>query len=376
MKALPKLIALALPLALLAACGQKTEPAVEAAAGDIAAGRALAQAKCVACHDMDGASMGPDVPHLAGQNAAYMLSALGEYKSGARPHAALQQLASQLTDADARNVVAFYASLKPINAAKAAAGAAGDRLAAGKEAAAQCAACHGSDGNSKASGTPSLAGQHPEYIANAIAAYANGVRKDASMDAIAKGVVEASAQNIGLYFASQAPASRNNGKGDAAKGEPLSGKCGGCHGQQGHSVDHQTPALAGQDAAYLVKTMRDYRDGKRKHEEMRAQLAGVKDAELAHIAAFYAKQTPAANASAKPTSGQQWADRCDKCHGPQTASAPLIDSQPVPYLVRALKDYRDGKRAQSSMHVMSSPLTDADIDAVSAYYASRAPGVR
>jgi cytochrome c553 len=376
MKALPKLILLTLPLALLAGCGQKSQPAAEAQSGKIDAGRVVAQAKCAACHGIDGASMGPDVPHLAGQNPVYMLSSLGEYKSGARPHAALQQLINQMSDEEAQNVVAYYASLKPINTAKANEGVAGDRLAAGKEAAAQCAACHGADGNSKVNGTPSLAGQHPAYIAGALAAYGNGARKDASMDKIAKGVVDTTAQNLGLFFTSQSPVSRNNGKGDAAKGEPLSGKCGGCHGQQGHSADGTTPALAGQDGAYLVKTMKDYRDGRRKHDEMHTQLAGVKDANLEHIAAFYSKQTPTPNASTKPTSGQQWADRCDKCHGPQTATAPLIDSQPVVYLARALKDYRDGKRAQSSMHIMSSPLTDADIDAVSAYYASIAPRAR
>ena len=58
------------------ACSKAPEPAKDAApaatpqaAGNPAAGKTLAEAKCVSCHGLDGKATGPDIPHLAGQKA-------------------------------------------------------------------------------------------------------------------------------------------------------------------------------------------------------------------------------------------------------------------------------------------------------------------
>lgn len=372
-KSAPSLILLSL---LLAACGKPSTPAPEAAAPvNLAAGQALAQAKCAACHGLDGKGTGPDIPNLGGQKEAYLRNALDGYRTGTRQHAALQQLSSELTEADVGNIAAYYAGQKP--AAAAAAGTA-DSVAAGKAAAATCIACHGADGNSKLPGTPSLAGQHPGYLVSAMQAYQNGSRKDANMAATVAKLDKVTLENIAAYFAAQTPVGRDKPtKGDAVAGEPLSGKCGGCHGQQGHSADEKTPSLAGQDAQYQVKTMQAYRDGSRAHAEMKAMLAGVSDQDLAHIAAFYVAQAPLKAANGKPTAGQQWAEQCNKCHGAGVDNpamvTPHLEGQPIAYLVKALKDYREGKRIQSAMHAMGAPLSDADIQAIAEYYAGQQP---
>lgn len=376
MKHVPSLILLSL---LVAACGKEPAPATPEQAApkaDLAAGKAVAEGKCFSCHGLDGKGTGPDIPNLGGQKEAYLLNALNGYRTGTRQHAALQQLSSELTEADVINIAAYYAGQKPA-AAGAAAGAA-DTVAAGKAAAATCIACHGADGNSKMPGTPSLAGQHPGFLLNAMQAYKDGSRKDASMTAQVAKLDKVTMENIAAYFAAQVPVARDKSTiGDAVAGEPLSGKCGGCHGKQGHSADAKTPSLAGQDAQYLVKTMKNYRDGGRAHAEMKTMLAGVKDKDLAHIAAFYVAQAPQAAASAKPTAGQQWAERCNKCHGPSVDNpamvTPHLEGQPVAYLVKALKDYREGKRIQSAMHAMGLPLTDADIQAIAEHYAAQQP---
>lgn len=362
---------------LLGACGREQAPEQATAPHpDLAAGKAVAEAKCVSCHGLDGKGTGPDIPNLGGQKEAYLLSALNGYRTGARQHVALQQLSAELTEADVMNISAYYAAQKP--AAAGVAGA-GDAIAAGKAAAAACFACHGEDGNSPINGTPSLAGQHPVYLTSATLAYREGgQRKDASMGAQVANLDKVTMENIALYFASQKPVARiKPAAGDAVAGEPLSGKCGGCHGQQGHSADEVTPSLAGQDAQYLVKTMQNYRDGTRKHAEMKSMLAGVKNKDLEHIAAFYTAQQPIAAALHKPTAGQQWAERCNKCHGPTvdnpTMATPHLEGQPVAYLVKALKDYREGKRVQSAMHSMGAPLTDADIQTIAEYYAAQQP---
>ena len=374
MKHVPSLILLSL---LLAACGKEPAPAApEQATADLAAGKAVAEAKCFSCHGLDGKGTGPDIPNLGGQKEAYLLNALNGYRTGTRQHAALQQLSSELTEADVNNIAAYYAGQKPASAG-AAAGAA-DTVAAGKTAAAACVACHGADGNSKMPGTPSLAGQHPGFLLAAMQAYKDGDRKDAVMAAQVAKLDKVTMENIAAYYAAQTPVARAKaGAGDAVAGEPLSGKCGGCHGQQGHSADEKTPSLAGQDAQYLVKTMKNYRDGGRAHAEMKTMLAGVKDSDLAHIAAFYVAQAPQPAAAVKPTAGQQWAERCDKCHGPGIDNpamvTPHLNGQPVAYLVKALKDYREGKRVQSAMHAMGAPLSDADIQAIAEHYAGQQP---
>jgi cytochrome c553 len=106
-------------------------------------------------------------------------------------------------------------------------------------------------------------------------------------------------------------------------------------------------------------------------------LAGITDKKLQDIAAFYATQTPKAAQESLPMSGKSWAERCDKCHGPQAANpamvVPRLDGQPVSYLVKALKDYRDNRRTQSAMHAMGEPLSDADIQAIADYYSSMPP---
>jgi cytochrome c553 len=123
--------------------------------------------------------------------------------------------------------------------------------------------------------------------------------------------------------------------------------------------------------------MKNYRDGGRDHAEMKSMLAGVKDQDLAHIAAFYVAQAPQKAAVGKPTAGNEWADRCNKCHGPNVDNpamvTPHLEGQPVAYLVKALKDYRDGKRVQSAMHAMGAPLSDADIQTIAEYYAGQQP---
>lgn len=377
MKNIPSLLLIAL---LVAACGKEQPAAPEQAPApkaDLAAGKAIAESKCIACHGLDGKSIGADIPHLAGQKEAYLVHALDQYRQDIRRHAALQALSKELTPADEVNVAAYYASQPPIVPA-AGMQPGSDPVAAGKADATVCGTCHGSDGNSKLKGTPSLAGQHPGYIVAAMQAYASGTRKDVGMGKLAAGLDQTTLENIASYFASQSPVPRDKpAAGDAAKGEPLSGKCGGCHGPQGHSADAKTPSLAGQDAGYLVKTMQAYRDGKRAHEEMKAMLAGVGDKDLEHIAAFYATQTPKAAKEALPMTGQAWAERCDKCHGPQAANpsmvVPRIDGQPAAYLIKALKDYRGDARPQSAMHLMGEPLSDADIQAIANFYSALAP---
>lgn len=372
-----KLLTLTVFSLLLAACGREqptaTQPAIVV---DAAAGRAVAQSHCVNCHGLDGRSAGADIPHLAGQRLEYLQLALKEYRSGARPHAALQELFSQLEEAQLANVAAYYAGLPRI--APPAPATPADLEKARDAAKSACARCHGEDGNAPQAGVPTLAGQHRDYLIAAMQAYKEGRRRHPVMDAQFNQIDTLGMQHLAAYYAAQ-PAQPQVRKpsGDATLGERLSANCGGCHGLKGHTLNAETPALAGQDPQYLLAALKAYRNGSRTHAEMRQMLAAVKESDLVHIAAFYAVQTPAAEPIKAALTATEWAERCDRCHGPAAAPAnmvvPYIEAQPRSYLARVLRAYRDGHRHQSAMHAMGMPLTDADIEAIAEYYAALPP---
>jgi cytochrome c553 len=369
-----KRLALAVFVLLLGCSEQEAaRQGAPAPAADLAAGKAFAERECKGCHGLDGKGVAPAIPNLAAQRESYLLGALRAYKEGRRTHAALKQIAAHMSDADARNLAAYYAGLPPV-----AAGAKDTKIVSpyerGKELAAACAKCHGADGNSTTPGIPSLAGQQPQYLVIAIQEYLSKERKSAPMHGLLPGLTRLEKESLALYFASQAPAQRKAPPlGDPAAGEPLSAVCGGCHGAQGVSIDGATPILAGQDARYLVEAIKAYRTT-RQRATMRAYVQKLSDKDIQNIAAFYSVQ-----ASAAPERGQtlvkDLTDKCERCHGAGAEVpgmiVPKIKGQDRDYLIMALRAYRDDRRESSMMHKMSLPYSDSIIESLASAYASQ-----
>jgi cytochrome c553 len=374
-----RLLALGILLAVaLAGCTEREAPPAKAAAkppvADLAAGKALAERECKGCHGLDGRGTAPAIPHLAAQREAYLLAALQAYRDGKRTHAALREIARHMTQADARNLSAYFTSLPPLPAAATDAKAASP-YEQGKALAAACAKCHSADGNSKTPGIPSLAGQQPHYLVVAIQEYLNKERKAAPMHSLLPGLRKRDMESLALYFASQTPATRTAPPfGDPAQGEPLSAVCGGCHGSQGVTTDTATPNLAAQDPRYLVEAIKAYRTT-RQRENMRLYVTGLSDKEIQSIAAFYSVQKSKA-AEKGQTLVQDLTERCERCHGAGADSAalvvPKIRGQDRDYLVMALRAYRDDRRESSAMHKMSLPYSDSIIESIASYYAGQA----
>lgn len=357
----------------LAGCMQGESPPKPAAQADIAAGQALAERDCKGCHGAQGKAIAPAIPHLAAQREAYLLAALQAYKAGKRSHAALKDIATRMSDADARNLAAYYASLPPL-APSAKPGEVVLPYERGKALAEPCTKCHGADGNSPTAGIPSLAGQHPEYLVTAAQEYLNRERKMAPMHSLLPGLRKRDLESIALYFASQQLAPRGAPAfGDPAAGEALTAVCGGCHGSHGVSPDGGTPTLAGQDARYLVEAIKAYRTT-RQRESMREYVRGLTDREIENIAAFYAvqKSRPAEKGQ---TLVQDLMDKCERCHGAaaQTSAmaVPKIGGQDRDYLIMALRAYRDDRRESTTMHRMSLPYSDSVIESLAASYAAQ-----
>ncbi len=377
MKTLVPGIVASLLSSLLIGCTDGTESSAkqlarQLTAADVSAGLVIAERYCQTCHGLDGKGVAAGIPHLAAQRAPYMLESVKDYAEGRRTHAVLRDLMGQLGDADVRNVVAYYASRKPVTNVLGS-DIAQSHYEQGRKHAAACAKCHGEDGNSNIPGTPTLAGQQPQYLAAAIQEYHQGNRTQGTMRSMLRGSDRLELENLALYFAAQTPVRRSaQARGGSAAGALLSVRCGGCHGARGVSNDTATPSLAGQDFAYLVKTIRSYRTSRR-NWGMQRFVAGLDDRNIDDIAAFYVAQTPKA-AERVPSSTQEMAEQCNRCHDRNEDAAvvtPRLRGQDKDYLAMALRAYRDGRRESSTMHNMSFPYSNAIIDTLANWYAGQ-----
>jgi cytochrome c553 len=84
--------------------------------------------------------------------------------------------------------------------------------------------------------------------------------------------------------------------------------------------------------------------------------------------------TTSAAAAGDVAIGKQKAIACAACHGQQGLStvpdAPNLAGQPELYLTTQLKAYRSGDRKHEVMTLMAKPLSDADIENLSAWFAA------
>ena len=76
---------------------------------------------------------------------------------------------------------------------------------------------------------------------------------------------------------------------DANLGRDIAANCANCHGTDGRSRG-VVPSLAGQDKAYIVQQMKDFRDGKRPSTIMQQLAKGYTDSQIEAAAAYFAAQ--------------------------------------------------------------------------------------
>lgn len=167
---------------------------------------------------------------------------------------------------------------------------------AGKEKSAMCAGCHGADGNSAMPLFPKLAGQHPAYVAKQLQMFKDGTRNDPTMSPMAAGLAPKDMQDIAAFYAAETMSTnklpdisaddedekpdaatlkklQEQQKAQLAKGgdlyrngdlERAVSACIACHGPHGEgNKPAGFPVLKGQHADYLIKTLTDFKTGKR-----------------------------------------------------------------------------------------------------------------
>jgi len=176
---------------------------------------------------------------------------------------------------------------------------------------------------------------------------------------------------------------------DPAAGQAKSQTCVACHGADGNSVVPNWPKLAGQHESYLVKELKEYREGEkgpRFEPTMFSMTMNLTDQDIADLAAFYAsnKSTLGMASQAYVSEGEKMyrggnlatgVTACTACHGPQgegneAARFPRLSGQHAQYIEDQLNAFRNGKRKNSPNGMMESiahRMSDEEIKAVSSY---------
>jgi len=92
--------------------------------------------------------------------------------------------------------------------------------------------------------------------------------------------------------------------GNAEVGKKLAEKWGCllCHGPDGNGnkarqFNKYTPRISAQPQPYFIKSMRDYKTGKRSHDAHEVIGEQISDADVQNLAAWYGSQTPRAEAT-------------------------------------------------------------------------------
>jgi cytochrome c553 len=85
-------------------------------AGDAKGGREKAM-QCQTCHGLDGLAKMPGAAHLAGQEEAYLVKAMKDFRTGERKNDMMSMVAPNLSDQDIDDLAAYYASI-PVTVGK------------------------------------------------------------------------------------------------------------------------------------------------------------------------------------------------------------------------------------------------------------------
>jgi cytochrome c553 len=186
--------------------------------------------------------------------------------------------------------------------------------------------------------------------------------------------------------------------GDAEAGQAKATTCVACHGVDGNSAVPTFPKLAGLGHKYLLKQMKDIRDGRRPVALMAGQVDNMSDQDLADIAAFYDAQ-PRTGGMADPDKvalgrkvylagiAERQVPACSGCHSPTgngngPAGYPSLGGQHAEYIAGQLKMFRKGYEDPTGrtnggeakiMRTTAFRMSDMEIEAVASYIAGLQP---
>lgn len=180
----------------------------------------------------------------------------------------------------------------------------------------------------------------------------------------------------------------NTIQGDSENGREIAennSKCIRCHGKDGVSDDPDTPHLAGQTAAYLLKQMKDFKTRERLGPNMYKRVRKLSDQQMADIAVYYSSQTlpqwpvdiQALRVPQLVNSGDpaRAIPPCELCHAKDGRSVsgdiPVLAGQSADYLISAMEYFRDGIRSNDPgdiMETITKKMFDIEFEGLARYY--------
>jgi cytochrome c553 len=168
------------------------------------------------------------------------------------------------------------------------------------------------------------------------------------------------------------------------------GACARCHGAEDVGPSSAlVPLLHGQPAEFLAKALEQYAEGARRSGIMQPLAADLAASDRRQLSEYYArlappKRAPATAGNSRSERGRRLATEgdavngipaCDACHsGTAVATYPRLAGQSAAYMAGQLDLWRAGHNAATDSGAIMAPiarrLSPADIDAVTAYFAS------
>lgn len=267
---------------------EETDDETEALADDPFQDIRGSMRKCIKCHAETGNSTRSGMPNLTAQHPDYFIDAMMAYGDGKRSHRLMGRLVGELDEATIRSMGLFYAVQEPLQTENRGEG----DIEAGRLLSAECAACHGEDGNASKASMPTLAGQDAKYFIKGMNHYKNGEREHQKMFEAVEKLSEQEMVDLASFYAAQKPIRRNVRM-------PLNSaewikRCERCHGIDGNSRDPRFPMLAGQDETYLKNALRTYVSAERENTTMHAMADPLSPKDIERIADYFSSQQPKA----------------------------------------------------------------------------------
>lgn len=163
--------------------------------------------------------------------------------------------------------------------------------------------------------------------------------------------------------------------GDISAGKSKSAACSRCHGADGNSSGPLEPNLAGQDPEYISRQLRAFKEGTRDNGTMKGIAAGLSEADMAALAAYFAGQAPRSSGGGArhARKGREKYQTCWGCHGMNGKGQegyPRLAGQHPDYIVQQLKNFKSGVRKNPAMKSIVANLSSKDMDALGAYLGS------
>ncbi|MEN3295582.1 MAG: hypothetical protein V7642_4835 [Burkholderiales bacterium] len=156
--------------------------------------------------------------------------------------------------------------------------------------------------------------------------------------------------------------------------------CVACHGPNGNSTNPAIPSISGQPKQFIVSALYQFREGKRKNEQMTPMASNLSNVDLNDLAAYFSAQkaepanvkTSEENAAAGKRLASQ--HNCVACHAANLMGQqhiPRIAGQQMEYLREQLRDFKASTRADMDgvMTSAAQALTQKDIDVLAEYLA-------